>query len=74
MAAAEGPGEGASPGDDALLTPGEVAAIFGVNPKTVTRWERAGRLRAIRTLGGHRRFRAGEVRRLRESGRVSDSE
>src|SRR6266581_3562730 len=48
---------------DALLTPAEVAALFRVNPKTVTRWARAGKITAIRTLGGHRRFRASEVRR-----------
>ena len=48
---------------DALLTPSEVAAMFRVNPKTVTRWARAGKITAIRTLGGHRRFRASEVRR-----------
>lgn len=41
---------------EALLTPSEVAALFRVNPKTVTRWARAGKLTAIRTLGGHRRF------------------
>jgi excisionase family DNA binding protein len=46
-----------------LLTPSEVAAMFRVNPKTVTRWARAGKLTAIRTLGGHRRFRASEIRR-----------
>ena len=44
-----------------LLTPGEVAALFKVNPKTVTRWARAGKITAIRTIGGHRRFRADEV-------------
>ncbi len=48
---------------DALLTPAEVAALFRVNPKTVTRWARAGKLTAIRTLGGHRRFKASEIRR-----------
>ena len=47
--------------DDALLTPSEVAAMFRVNPKTVTRWARAGKISAIRTLGGHRRFRASEI-------------
>jgi excisionase family DNA binding protein len=52
--------------DDALLTPAEVAAMFRVNPKTVTRWARAGKISAIRTLGGHRRFRAGEVRAFLE--------
>ena len=50
-------------GPDALLTPSEVAALFRVNPKTVTRWARAGKITAIRTLGGHRRFRASEIRR-----------
>ncbi|HUQ40407.1 MAG TPA: BldC family transcriptional regulator [Acidimicrobiales bacterium] len=50
-------------GPEALLTPAEVAALFRVNPKTVTRWARAGKITAIRTLGGHRRFRASEVRR-----------
>jgi excisionase family DNA binding protein len=51
---------------DALLTPAEVAALFRVNPKTVTRWARAGKITAIRTLGGHRRFRATEVQRCLE--------
>lgn len=49
-----------------LLTPAEVAALFRVNPKTVTRWARAGKLTAIRTLGGHRRFRVSEIRRCLE--------
>ncbi|MCI0634854.1 MAG: BldC family transcriptional regulator [Actinobacteria bacterium] len=51
---------------EALLTPSEVAALFRVNPKTVTRWARAGKLTAIRTLGGHRRFRASEIRKCLE--------
>jgi excisionase family DNA binding protein len=51
---------------EALLTPSEVAALFRVNPKTVTRWARAGKLTAIRTLGGHRRFRISEIRRCLE--------
>jgi excisionase family DNA binding protein len=49
---------------EALLTPSEVAALFRVNPKTVTRWARAGKISAIRTLGGHRRFRASEIRKF----------
>jgi len=54
------------PQADALLTPAEVAALFRVNPKTVTRWARAGKITAIRTLGGHRRFWASEIRRCLE--------
>ncbi|GGC03796.1 BldC family transcriptional regulator [Cellulomonas carbonis] len=50
--------------EETLLTPSEVAALFRVDPKTVTRWAKAGKLSAIRTLGGHRRYRESEVRRL----------
>jgi excisionase family DNA binding protein len=52
--------------DDSLLTPAEVAALFRVDPKTVTRWAKAGKLSSIRTLGGHRRYRADEVKRFLE--------
>lgn len=47
-----------------LLTPAEVAALFRVDPKTVTRWAKAGKLTSIRTLGGHRRYRSTEVHAL----------
>lgn len=47
-----------------LMTPSEVAAIFRVDPKTVTRWAKVGKLSSIRTLGGHRRFREAEVQAL----------
>lgn len=50
--------------DETLLTPGEVAAKFRVDPKTVTRWANAGKLTALRTLGGHRRYRRAEVEAL----------
>ena len=50
--------------ENELLTPGEVATMFRVDPKTVTRWARAGKISAVRTLGGHRRFRASEIRRI----------
>jgi len=50
-----------------LLTPGQVAVMFRVSPKTVTRWARAGKISAIRTIGGHRRFRASDVRRFVEA-------
>lgn len=49
---------------DRLLTPGEVAILFRVDPKTVARWAAAGRIGSVRLPGGHRRFRTSEVRRL----------
>ena len=51
-------------GQENLLTPAEVAALFRVDPKTVTRWAKAGKLTSIRTLGGHRRYKESEVRTL----------
>jgi excisionase family DNA binding protein len=50
--------------NERLLTPGEVATLFRVDPKTVTRWASAGRIGSIRTPGGHRRFRESEVKNL----------
>ena len=51
-------------GPEALLTPAEVAALFRVDPKTVTRWAKTGKLTSLRTLGGHRRYRESEVRNI----------
>ena len=47
-----------------LLTPAEVATLFRVDPKTVTRWAKAGKLTSIRTLGGHRRYKESGVKAL----------
>jgi len=55
------------PDAEILLTPREVAELLGVDPKTVTRWAKAGKLTSIRTLGGHRRFRKSEVDDLRNN-------
>lgn len=51
---------------DHYLTPAEVASLFRVSPKTVRRWAVAGKLTSIRTLGGHRRYRASDIRQLFE--------
>jgi len=53
---------------ETLLKPAEVAAMFRVDPKTITRWARAGQLTAIHTLGGHRRYLYSEVTRLLKVG------
>ncbi len=49
---------------DEMLTAGEVARAFGVNPRTVRTWANKGWLPVVRTLGGHRRFRLTDVRAL----------
>ena len=49
---------------EVLLTPAEVASLFRVDPKTVTRWAKSGKLTSIRTVGGHRRYKESEVKAL----------
>jgi excisionase family DNA binding protein len=51
-------------GGERLFTPGEVADLFRVDPKTVTRWAATGRLVSVRTPGGHRRFRETDIKAL----------
>jgi excisionase family DNA binding protein len=48
--------------------------LFRVDPKTVTRWAKAGKLSSIRTLGGHRRYRADEVQKFLDGASMSASE
>ncbi|MGH8937027.1 MAG: TOBE domain-containing protein [Acidimicrobiia bacterium] len=43
---------------------GEAAAILGVRVETLRRWERQGRLRAVRSVGGQRLIPISEVTRL----------
>jgi excisionase family DNA binding protein len=54
-----------------LMTPAEVASAFRVDPKTVTRWAKAGKLSAVMTLGGHRRYREAEIRALLAGSKVA---
>ena len=54
--------------DDQLLKPREVAEMLGVRTGTVALWARLGMLKpSLRTPGGHRRYRAGDVRALAEA-------
>lgn len=38
------------------FTSGEIAKLFNVHPRTVTRWAKAQKLEHFKTLGGHRRY------------------
>ncbi|WP_441347251.1 BldC family transcriptional regulator [Rhodococcus sp. OK302] len=52
------------PLDEELLTPKQVAVLFRVDPRTVVRWAKAGKIGFMTTLGGHRRYRSAEVHSL----------
>lgn len=49
---------------DKLLRPSEVAEIFGVDPKTVQRWAKEGKISSVKTPGGHRRFFWSHIRQI----------
>jgi excisionase family DNA binding protein len=49
------------------LPVGKAASLIGVSTDTLRRWEKAGRITAVRTPTGHRRFRRAEVLALLEA-------
>lgn len=50
--------------EDELLTPEEAGAALNVRPRTVRDWQAQGRIDAVRTPGGHRRYRRGDIHAL----------
>ena len=50
----------------------EVALLFQVSERAVTDWARKGRIRSVRTPGGHRRYPASHVRTLLEASGQGD--
>jgi excisionase family DNA binding protein len=54
----------AAPDLPRYLRTAEVADILQVSPKTVSGWAKEGKLPFLRTLGGHRRYPAAEIRQL----------
>lgn len=53
----------------------EAAEQLGVHPVTLRRWAESGKIRVVRTPGGHRRFASSEIERLKRqaSGEVGPS-
>ena len=65
-------GDEVSPDEGRFLRTREVAILFQVSERAVTDWARKGRIRSVRTPGGHRRYPAGEVRSLLEASGQGD--
>jgi excisionase family DNA binding protein len=63
-AGATQPSGKATPELPSYLRAAEVAAILQVSPKTVSRWATEGKVPFLKTLGGHRRYPAAEIRQL----------
>jgi excisionase family DNA binding protein len=58
------PKEKPLPPAERLLSVADVAAMFSVDPKTVTKWADRGKVEYIRTPGGHRKFPPGQFKKL----------
>ena len=63
-AVAAQPSAKAATATPSYLRAAEVADILHVSPKTVSRWAKEGKLPFLKTLGGHRRYPAAEIRQL----------
>ncbi|MCY7335442.1 MAG: IS607 family transposase [Chamaesiphon sp.] len=50
-----------------LLQIGDAAKLKGVSIDTLRRWEKAGKIQAVRTEGGHRRYRVADLLKVDNS-------
>ncbi len=48
-----------------LLRPADAAALLGIKPRTLANWADARIVTPIMTAGGHRRYRAADIEKLR---------
>jgi putative resolvase len=47
-----------------LYTLKEACLLLGLHPRTIQKWDKQGKIRVVRTLGGRRRIPESEIRRL----------
>ena len=47
-----------------LISPAQAAKMLGVSITTLRNWEKAGKIKCIKTLGGHRRFKVDEIKKI----------
>jgi len=47
-----------------LYTLKEACLLLGLHPRTIQKWDKRGKIRVVRTIGGRRRIPESEIRRL----------
>jgi excisionase family DNA binding protein len=47
-----------------LINPKEASKMLSVSPDCLRHWENEGKLKAVRTLGGHRRYRLEDIKNI----------
>lgn len=50
--------------DDKILSPGEAAAMLGIDPKTLSRWAKTNVIEHITLPKGHRRYRLSVINKI----------
>lgn len=50
-----------------LISISKAAYLLGVHPDTLRNWDDSGQLRAVRTMGGHRRYKLSEIENIQEN-------
>jgi excisionase family DNA binding protein len=58
--------------EEKLLTMKEAKSMLGVATITIQRWDKAGKIKCVRTVGGRRRIPLSEVKRLIKEGGKSN--
>jgi putative resolvase len=53
--------------EDQLINIGEAARLLAVCQDTLRKWERKGLIESVRTIGGHRRYKMSDIKRIQES-------
>ena len=56
-----------------LTTPNKAAKILGVNTNTLRNWEVSGKIIAVKTLGGHRRYKLEHIEKILHQSQTNDT-
>jgi excisionase family DNA binding protein len=69
LAAPRGSSSAAAPEapSNATVALGEAAEALGISTSSLRRWADTGRIHAVRTAGGHRRFQVSDIQRLAQA-------
>ena len=47
-----------------LISPKRASKMLGVHPVTLINWEKNGKLECVKTLGGHRRYKLEDIKKI----------
>ena len=51
---------------DTLINIKQTSKMLGVCVDTLRKWDKSGKLKAVKTIGGHRRYKLSEIKAMQE--------